>query len=392
MTFTINPNVADALDPPTGETRAWVEQGLMNPDLALIDAAQAVPSYPPAPALRAHLSAYVKEPESAFYTPIMGVPALRAALAKDLAQGYGANLEAEQVAITCGGNQAFCMAVLAVAGPGDEIILPEPFYFNHLMWMEMLGIRALSLPCVETPEGLVPDPAEAAAMITARTKAIALVSPNNPSGAIYSPERLGAFYDLAEAHGLALMVDETYKDFLAGEGPPHDFFKRPGWEEVFILLYSFSKVYSLTGYRVGAVVGGRRLMASLGKVADTMTICAPRVGQEAALYGLNHLADWREEKRRDLVARTGLLEQAFQRHKPAFAMVSHGAFFAYLRHPFGDTSSRAVSRRLLAEQSLLTWPGSMFGHSQEAYIRLAFANAGEAEIEEMVRRLAAMQQ
>ena len=390
MPYRLNPLVTQALDPPTGETRAWVESGLMNPELPLIDAAQAVPSYPPAPALMAHLSDFVRQPESAFYTPILGVPALRAALAADLARDYRTAIEAEQVAITCGGNHAFCMAMLAVAGPGDEVILPEPFYFNHQMWFEMQGVRARHLPCREDAEGMVPDPDEAAALIGPRTRAIALISPNNPTGTIYGPERLAAFFELAERHGLALMIDETYKDFLPGDGPPHPLMQRPGWQDVFVLIYSFSKVYSLTGYRVGAIVGGARFMEAAGKVADTMTICAPRVGQEAALFGLEHLADWKAEKRRGLLQRIALLDRAYAEHRPAFEMVSRGAFFAYLRHPYEGTPSLEVSRRLLAEQSLLTWPGAIFGNQQDAYIRLAFANAGEDEIQEMVRRLAAM--
>ncbi len=390
MPYRLNPLVTQALDPPTGETRAWVESGLANPELPLIDAAQAVPSYPPAPALMDHLSAFVRQPESAFYTPILGIPALRAALAADLARDYRTEIDADQVAITCGGNHAFCMAMLAVAGPGDEVILPEPFYFNHQMWFEMQGVRARPLVCREDDEGMVPDPDEAAALIGPRTRAIALISPNNPTGTIYGPERLSAFFDLAERHSLALMMDETYKDFLPGDGPPHPLMQRPGWQDVFVLIYSFSKVYSLTGYRVGAVVGGARFMEAVGKVADTMTICAPRVGQEAALFGLQHLADWKAGKRRDLLQRITLLDQAYAEHRPAFDMVSRGAFFAYLRHPYQGAPSLEVSRRLLAEQSLLTWPGSIFGNQQDAYIRLAFANAGAAEITEMVRRLAAM--
>ncbi len=388
MSFQLNPHVTATQEPPLGETSGWVAAGLANPDLPVIDAAQAVPSYPPAEELRAHLARVVQDPASAFYTPILGLPELREALAADLSSGYDAAVSSDHVAITCGGNHAYCMAMLALAGPGDEVILPEPYYFNHEMWFAMQGIKAVRLPCRESPEGMVPDVDEAARLMTNRTRAILLITPNNPTGTIFTPARLKAFYDLARARSAALVVDETYRDFRPDEAPAHDLFTQEDWQDVFVQLYTFSKVFSLTGYRVGTIAAGPRLIAAIAKIADTMNICAPRVGQEAAIFGLRHLAAWRAEKRRDLLARIALLEEAFQRHQPNFHMVSKGAFFAYLRHPFTGEASMEVSRRLFTAQSVLTWPGSIFGSGQDAYIRLAFANAGPEEIEEMVARLA----
>ncbi len=387
MVFQTNPSVARVLDPPTGETRAWLAQGPAKSALPVIDAAQAVPNYPPADALMAHLSRFVREPESAFYTPIFGVPDLRDALAADMSKTYPAPISADQVAISSGGNHAFCMAVLALAGPGDNIILPEPYYFNHQMWFDMQGIETRALICHEDDGGMVPDLAEAQALIDSRTRAIVLVSPNNPTGTIFSPQQLLAFYELARNNALALIIDETYRDFLPNGASPHALFDQADWGDVFVHLYSFSKVFSLTGYRVGAIVGGGALMEAVGKIADTMTICAPRVGQEAALFGLRELGHWRAAKRDDLLQRLDLLGEAFERTAPRFQLVSRGAFFAYLRHPFAGTSSIDVSRRLFDEESLLTWPGSFFGRNQEDYIRLAFANADAGEIGEMVERL-----
>ncbi|MGI9415899.1 MAG: aminotransferase [Hyphomicrobiales bacterium] len=387
MAFAINPLVDRVLEPPTAETRSWVASGAYNRDLPLIDASQAVPNYPPAQELMEHLAEAALEPETAFYTPILGIEPLREALAADLSRGYGAAIDAGNVAITNGGNHAFCMALLALAAPGDEVILPSPFYFNHQMWFEMQGIAARSLPCRETAEGLVPEVEEAEALIGERTRAIVLVSPNNPTGTIYSAARLKGFYDLARRHGLALVVDETYKDFLPDGGAPHDLFREHDWQDVFVLLYSFSKVYSLTGYRVGALAGGDRFMAAIGKIADTLTICPPHIGQRAALYGLTHLRDWTEDKRADLLERQGVLRAAFSSHAPPFRLISCGAFFAYIDHPFGDRPSLDVARQLLADASLVTWPGSFFGPDQDRYIRLAFANARDDEIEEIVWRL-----
>ncbi len=390
MAFCINPIIADVLDPPTGETRAWVEAGPRNSTLNVIDAAQAVPAYPPAEALRQHLSRIVQEPESAFYTPILGLSDLRKELAHDLSSEYHANINLEHVGIASGGNHAFCTAILALAAPGDNVILPEPFYFNHQMWFEMQGVDVQHLPCRETDRGMLPFATDAEALINPRTRAIVLISPNNPTGTIYSKEHIHSFYELARAHNLALIIDETYKDFLPTNEPAHDLFNEPDWEDVFVQLYSFSKVYSLTGYRVGSITAGGRLMAAISKIADTLTICAPRIGQEAALFGLRHLSEWRSQKNAELQARIAILHRAFAEHSPPFPLVSSGAFFAYVKHPFTGTPSLDVSRRLFDDLALLTWPGSFFGNGQEDYVRLAFANAGEADIEEMVRRLSTL--
>ena len=388
MSFSINPNVDSVLDPPTNETRGWVERREYNADLALIDAAQAVPSYSPADELKQHLSEQVQTPETSFYTPILGLAALREALADSLSAQYGAELSADSVAITCGGNHAYCMAILALAGPGDEVILPEPFYFNHQMWFDLQSIRTKLLPCRETPTGLVPELDELGRMITRRTRAVVLVTPNNPTGTVYAPQYLSDLYSLAKSNGIALLLDETYKDFLPGDEPPHALFGDPDWGDTFVFLYSFSKVYSLTGYRVGALAGGRAFIDAIAKIADTLTICAPHVSPKAALFGLRNLSGWASEKRDQLNSRLGLMRRTFERHDPAFKLISSGAFFGYMRHPFDGTESLDVSRRLFREQSVLTWPGSFFGPHQEQYVRLAFANSGDAEIEELVRRLA----
>lgn len=388
MAFAINPHVARALAPPTNETSTWLAQGDYNRDLPLLDASQAVPSYPPADELIEHLAQQVRVPETAFYAPILGIPDLRQALAESLSGAYGADVPAENIAITSGGNHAYCMAILALAGPGDEVILPEPYYFNHQMWFDMQGIGTRLLACRETPDGLLPDVDEARALVGERTRAIVLVSPNNPTGTVYSPEHLAAFHELARQTGTALLVDETYKDFLPGGDSPHGLFGDPEWTETFVFLYSFSKVYSLTGYRVGALAGGPHFIEAVSKIADTLTICAPHIGQKAALFGLRHLDDWARAKRDQLTQRLDLLRSAFVRQEPDFKLVSSGAFFGYVTHPFETESSLEISHRLFRQMSLLTWPGTFFGPNQDRYIRLAFANSGPDDIVEIVRRLA----
>ena len=332
-----------------------------------------MPAYPPAEALTAHLATAIRKPELARYTPIVGRDDLRHALAAALGETYGGQVAPDQIAIAAGCNQAFCLALMALAGPGDEAILAAPSYFNYQMWLEMLGVAPVYLP-FRPERGGVPDPADARARITPRTRAIVLVTPNNPTGAIYPPETIHAFHGLAREAGVALVLDETYRDFLPGEAPPHGLFARPGWEETLIHLYSFSKVYSLTGYRVGALVAAERLLAEIAKAADCVAICAPAIAQEAALFGLQHLAAFRADKRRLVLERVARFRAVFERNTLAYALISAGAFFAYVRHPFAGVPAAAIARRLVEEENVLCLPGSAFGPDQDDYLRFALAN------------------
>jgi aspartate/methionine/tyrosine aminotransferase len=303
-------------------------------------------------------------------------------------QQYDAAVSIEQTAIVAGCNQGFCAVVSALVKSGDEVILPLPYYFNHQMWVEMTGGRAIPLPFNENI-GAVPSVKDAAAAITERTRAIALVTPNNPTGAIYPAEIIDGFYQLARSHGIALIIDETYKDFRDSTAPAHQLFSYDDWQDVLIQLYSFSKTFSLTGYRVGSVIANERLLFEIGKFQDCVAICAPRIGQEAALFGLQHLQSWCEDKRRLMIHRAQALQTAFEHHQLRYQLVSLGAYFAYVKHPFTGESATSVAKRLVDEHHVLCLPGSTFGPGQDQYLRLAFANLDAEQMPELAQRLSA---
>ncbi len=390
----INPTYMRTFPPPVMEARRWIAGKRFADDMPLINLSQAAPvDPPPEPLARAMAEALLENPASHLYGPVLGLPELRAELAAQWSASYGGTVRPAQVAVTAGCNQAFTAVMSTLAGGGDEVILPLPFYFNHKMWLDMEGVRSVYLP---TGDDLLPDPAQAAALITDRTRAIVLISPNNPAGVEYPAALLRAFFELARSRGLALVLDETYRDFHSREGAPHELFTDPDWDETLIHLYSFSKAYRLTGHRVGALMASEARLAEVEKFLDTVAICAPQVGQIGALWGMRNLGDWLAGERREILARRDALTAGFQR-LPGWHLLGCGAYFAYARHPFAKPSD-AVAREMVDAAALLTLPGTMFGPLRaeggtgqaEATLRIAFANADATGLDEVVRRLAAL--
>lgn len=378
---------AQTFAPPVMQARRWLEGVTFPDDRPLINVSQAAPVEVPPLALRNEMARIVVEdPDAHLYGPVLGLPDLRAEVARQWSTAYGGSVDAGQVAITSGCNQAFAATVNAIAGEGDEVIVPTPFYFNHKMWLDMEGV---SLVPLQTGPDLLPDPEQAASLITSRTKGIVLVTPNNPGGVEYPSDLIGAFFDLAQKHGLKLIVDETYRDFHSQTAAPHDVFTRDGWDQTLVQMYSFSKAYRLTGHRVGAIVTGTSLLSEIEKFLDTVTICPNQLGQRAALWGMQNLGDWLAGERLEILTR----RKAIETHMPLLAakgwsLLGVGAYFAYLRHPF-DMASDALAERLVTQASVLCLPGTMFqpqGGEQE--LRIAFANIDAAGIKILFDRLA----
>lgn len=387
MTLRVNPLLEAVAKPPVAEVQAWIRGRTFPPDKALLDLAQAVPSYAPAEALIRYVGTAAREPETSLYSEILGIPELRRALAAHLSADYRASVEPENVAITSGCNQAFCVAASALAGPGDEVILSVPYYFNHLMWLQMQGIEPVCLPFdAEQPARVPLDRVEDA--VTPRTRAVVLVSPCNPTGAEFPSVDIEAIHAFLSSRGITLIIDETYKDFRADAGPPHTLMSAGAHaREGLVQLFSFSKAYSMTGYRVGAIACNGDLLAEIEKILDCVAICPPRISQEAACYALGHLDDWRDAKAALMGERVEALRGAFARSNLEFQLISSGAYFAYVRHPFDDRPARHVARDLAEHENILCLPGSFFGPGQEDYLRLAFANVESDRFPELVERL-----
>lgn len=378
--------------PPVMEARRWLEGVTFPPDRPLINVSQAAPVDPPPAALRAEIArAAVEDASAHLYGPVLGLPDLREEVAAHWSAAYGGSIDPAQVAITSGCNQAFTAALTTLCSDGDEVILPLPYYFNHAMWLDMSGIRTVGLM---TGDGMIPDPEKAEALITDRTRAIVLVTPNNPAGVEYPAGVVGAFYDLCQRRGIALIVDETYRDFDSRTGAPHDLFTRPEWDDTLIHLYSFSKAYRLTGHRVGAMIASPTRLAEAEKFLDTVAICPNQLGQRAALWGMRNLSQWVAGERDEILDRRAAIEEGFPRlAAKGWRLLGCGAYFAYVQHPF-DEPSDALAQRLVTDAGILCLPGTMFmppdrpeGRRQ---LRIAFANIDRAGIAALFDRLAAL--
>ena len=380
MTYAVNPAVNRIEAPPIMEAQSWVKPGLRN--RPLLNLCQAVPSWKCAEALDDEVARLAHEPGISLYTDIYGIAELRSAIADHFSADYRGKVLAENVCVTAGCNQAFAAAIMAIGRAGDNVIVPVPYFFNHTMWLGMLSVEARFVPGIGEP-----DVAAVATLIDDRTRAIVLCSPNNPTGSIYSPETIRALFDLARARGIALVIDETYKDFRDGDAPAHPIFSIDGWQDSFIHLYSFSKAYAMTGYRVGAITASTRVLAEIEKIMDSLAICTTHISQRAALFALTNLEDWKRSKIDMMHGRLSALREAFRRAGLKYELVSSGALFAYVKHPFAEETAKQVAMRLAGEHDLLCLPGSMFGPGQERYLRIAFANAEASDMETLVDRL-----
>ncbi len=380
---------ATTFAPPVMEARRWLD-GVDHPDTRpLLNVSQAAPVDPPPLVMReAMAKMIVEDAEAHLYGPVLGLPALRAEVAAQWNTAYCGNIDADQVAITSGCNQAFAAAIATLCNEGDEVIVPVPYYFNHRMWLDMSGVKTVSLM---TDDAMIPDAAAAEKLISPRTRAIALVSPNNPCGVEYPAETLRAFMELARRHKIALIVDETYRDFDSRTGAPHDLFTDPDWVDTLIHLYSFSKAYRLTGHRVGAIIGSEARLAEIEKFLDTVTICPNQLGQRAALWGMQHLQDWLAGERLEILDRRAAITDNFPKlAQQGWKLLGNGAYFAYAQHPY-NMSSAELAPRLVQDAGVLLLPGTMFMPAElpdgAAQVRIAFANIDRTGIGTLFDRL-----
>ncbi|MCV9906242.1 aminotransferase [Brucella sp. HL-2] len=381
----INPLIGKLSAPPIPAVQAWARNydGAHGP---LIDLSQAVPGYPPHPDMLRFLGVAAGSVTSAGYGPIEGETVLREAYAAHVGGLYEAQIQAHNVHITSGCNQAFIAAIMCVAQSGDTVLATNPFYFNHQSSLEMLGIHSATVAC-RAENGFVPAIEDIKAALHKGVRALVLVSPNNPTGAIYPPQLLGEIYAACRENGTWLLLDETYRDFLSNaDRAPHGLFAEADWPSHLVQLYSFSKSFCIPGHRLGAIVAGSEMVANVAKVMDNLQICATRAPQIAVSQAIEPLKTWRDDNRKEIERRAGALRVSMS-NVAGWHIEAVGAYFAFVRHPYEGVSSAKVAEMLAKSIGVVTLPGSFFGDEQDAFLRFAFANADVAGIKAMAARL-----
>ncbi len=367
---------------PIGDAKAWLAH--RTSDRPLLDLSQAAPNYPTAPAIAARIAEVAASNDGGAYAPPMGIPALKEAFAERLRSDTGSSVTAAQVLPTAGCNQAFCVAVSVLADPGDEIIVPLPYYFNHTMWLDAEGIVPRFL---EPDADFVPTPSEADRLINDRTRAIVLVTPGNPTGVAFSPAVINEFAALANRRGVALIIDETYRNFRDTSAPAHQAMVSDDWGDTVIGLHSFSKDLAIPGYRVGAIVAGEAFLEQASKLLDCVAICAPRISQEAAVSGLLEADAWRQAQAERIAANLAVFRAKMATQPGGFELGASGAFFGWVRHPFAAMSSADVVKHLVLDHDVLVIPGTAFMPTDERWLRFSFANLEAAELDDLASRL-----
>jgi len=380
----LNPTTVQQIDSPIGTAYALVDHRAKEREL--LDLAQAAPQYPTAPEVIEHIASVARHARGGGYVEIAGLPHLREVFAAELRAAYRGQVRDEQVLVTAGCNQAFCLVTSALAESGDEIVLTLPYYFNHDMWLRLNGIRPVYL---EPGPDLVPTAAAAEAAITPRTRALVLVSPGNPSGVTVDPDRIASLAEVARRHDIALILDETYRSFRDTDSPAHHLFADPDWPRTMVSLHSFSKDFAIPGYRVGAVVASTELVREVMKLLDCVAICAPRIGQEAAWAGLTAAQEWRRARAAEVAEKRQWFTAAMADRPGGFELLSAGGFFGWVRHPFAGRSTDDVVRELAVRYDTLVIPGTAFLPDDRRTFRVSFSNVDRSAITDFADRLTA---
>lgn len=350
-----------------------------------ISLGQGVVNYGPPPAAIERLAAFSSEPGHHKYHAVTGLPELISAIQTKLATENGIRVEGDsRIVVTAGGNMAFMNAVLAIADPGDEFILPTPYYFNQEMAVTMANCRPVLVP---TDRNYQLDVAAIRAALTPRTRAIVTVSPNNPSGAVYPEAVLREVNRLCAERGIFHIHDEAYEYFTYEGTRAFSPASIPGSAPHTISLYSLSKSYGFASWRIGWMAIPVKLEAAVRKIQDTLLICPPVVSQFAAIGALQAGRPYVAEKVRDLARVRASVHRTLSQLKGCEVPPANGAFYFLLRlaTPLDPMS---IVERLVRQYGVAVIPGNAFGLTHGCHLRVAYAALPEAAIMEGIGRLA----
>ena len=289
-----------------------------------------------------------------------------------------------RVTVTAGGNMAFVHAILAITEPGDEVVLPVPFYFNHEMAIQMAGCTPVR---VRTDDRYQLDVDAIRAAVSPRTRAIVTVSPNNPTGAVYSEAALRSVNALCQERGLFHISDEVYEYFTyAGTRhvSPGSF---DGAHAHTISLFSLSKAYGFAGWRIGYMAYPESLSDAVAKVQDTILVCPPVISQIAAVAAMEVGPAYCRRHLQPLAEIHDIVTGELRALEPLCTVPpADGAFYCFVRIN-ADVDPMQTAERLIREHKVAVMPGTAFGMTEGCYFRVAYGALQKETVSEGIGRL-----
>lgn len=327
--------------------------------------------------IHAHaINALNTKPDIDKYTLLIGLPTLRKVIANISTEEMGFPVSEEEILVTPGSMAALFYSMLALVNPGDEVILPSPYFSSYGEQVAIASGKAVPVPMIEDENvGFRLDIKKIEQAITKRTKAIILNNPQNPTGAVYLKEDLLALADILEGKNIYLITDEVY-DYLVYDDCKYFNIAtvKKLWPRV-IRCCSLSKKYGMMGWRIGYLHTRKDLLMHILKVHDANIVCAPHISQEAAIAALSgpqeavkHHQEWLAENRAVICKRLDELPDLFTYVKP------RGTYYVFPGYNL-PISSIEMAKRLLFEAQVVTVPGIGFGPEGEQHLRLSFGSS-----------------
>ena len=352
----------------------------------VISLAQGIPSFDTPACIKRRVERALKNGVVAKYSLSPGLPELREMIEISLAKENMYYDWQKEIIVTVGAIEAISAAILAISQPGDEIILPSPSYTSYKEVVRLAGCTPVFVPLNETA-GWAFELAKFAKAITPKTKAILFCNPNNPTGTIYSRQQLIGLAKLAAKHNFFIISDEIYKNFIYGsEEKMFSLAELPEMRKFVIRIFSFSKAYAMTGWRVGFIHSDESIVSEILKVHDALVTCAPVISQYAALGALEmgerdvlHFKQQYQERRDLICSRLNKLNNFLHYIKP------NSAYFVFPK-VINHNDSFAFALELLDKIQVAVVPGVAFGPNGEGHIRLSFGRT-EAQINGAFDRL-----
>lgn len=335
-----------------------------------ISLGQGVVYYPPPPEAAEQISLFLAEAQNHKYQAVEGITPLREAITTKLLAENQIKIDQNNcIVVTAGSNMGFMNAILAIANPGDEIILQTPYYFNHEMAIAMASCRPV---LVRTDENYQLLPDAIASAITNKTKAVVTISPNNPTGAVYPKETLQAVNEICRQRGIYHISDEAYEYFTYNGVKHFSPASIPQSSDYTISLFSLSKAYGFASWRIGYMVIPQHLLVPVKKIQDTILICAPVISQYAALGALQAGVNYCKEKLKAITKVREIVLQELQTISELCIIPSADGAFYFLLKIQTNLGAMELVELLIREYKVAVIPGTTFGINDGCYLRVAY--------------------